>query len=90
MKTIVTALMFTATVAMADSTVVITPRGTNTVSQYGTTTYVTGSKHSSVAAPVNVNPVTGIGMVHTPQGSYMVQRSQSGTVTTVIQTSKGK
>jgi hypothetical protein len=90
MKTIVTALMFTATVAMADSTVVITPWGTNTVSQYGTTTYVTGSKHSTVAAPVNVNPVTGIGMVHTPQGSYMVQRSQSGTVTTVIQTSKGK
>jgi hypothetical protein len=93
MKTIVTALMFTATVAMADSTV-ITPYGSNTVSTYGTTTYVTGtgtrSSAVTVSVPVTVNPVTGIGQVITPTGSYMVQRSASGNTTTVIQTSKGK
>jgi hypothetical protein len=74
--------------------VIITPQGNYTYSQAGSTTYVTGPSTNNsnsavqVAVPVTVNPVTGIGMVQGPNGSYMVQRS--GSTTTVIQTSKSR
>jgi len=89
MKTAILAVAMMATTAQAQ--VIITPSGNYTYSSAGSTTYVTGPSHSTVpiAVPVTVNPVTGIGQVHTPQGSYMIQRSSSGS-TTVIQTSKGK
>jgi hypothetical protein len=78
--------------AQAQAETVITSKGNYTVTQSNTTTYVTGPKSSggalAVAVPVTVNPITGIGQVHTPQGSYLVQRS--GSTTTIIQTSKSK
>ena len=96
MKTLILAL---ALVTTAHAETIITPQGTYQVtqSQVGSTTYVTqlskgltnSGSGAAIAVPVNVNPVTGIGTVHTPQGSYMVQRSASGS-TTVIQTSKSK
>jgi hypothetical protein len=89
MKTAILALVMAASTAQAQ--VVITNQGNYTVQSAGSTTYVTGPNHTTVpiAVPVTVNPATGIGQVHTPQGSYLVQRSSSGT-TTVIQTSRGK
>jgi len=89
MKTSILALVIVASTAQAE--MVITNKGNYIVQQAGTTTYVTGpnTASSQVVVPVAVNPATGIGQVHTPQGSYLVQRSSSGT-TTVIQTSKSK
>lgn len=89
MKTLILALTILASTAQAQ--MVITDKGNYLVQQSNSTTYVTGPKTAPVpiAVPVQVNPVTGIGQVHTPQGSYLVQRSSSGT-TTVIQTSRGK
>ena len=89
MKTAILALAIVASSAQAQ--LVIAPQGTYTVQSSGSTTYVTGPSHTTVpvAVPITVNPATGIGQVHTPQGSYMIQRSSSG-ATTVIQTSKGK
>ena len=90
MKTLILALAIAATTAQAE--VIITPSGNYTYSSAGSTTYVTGPSHGTVpiAVPVTVNPATGIGQVHTPQGSYLVQRSSTGSTTTVIQTSRGK
>lgn len=79
---------------------VITPGGSYQVStpNIGSTTYITqtaGSQTKSSnynqivpAVPVTVNPITGIGQVITPNGSYMVQ--QIGSTTSVIQTSKSR
>jgi phage/plasmid primase-like uncharacterized protein len=85
MKILILALVIVASTAQAE--MVITDKGNYLVQQTNSTTYVTGPSHTTV--PVAVNPVTGIGQVHTPQGSYLVQRSSTGT-TTVIQTSKSK
>lgn len=87
MKTAIMVLALVATTAQAQ--LLITPSGSSVVTQSGSTTYVTGANPRGIAVPVTVNPATGIGQVHTPQGSYLVQRSSSG-MTTVIQTSKSK
>lgn len=86
---IIIALMLVAGIAQAET--VITPHGTYVVQSSASTTYVTGPRTGSsvaVIAPVQVNPATGIGQVHTPQGSYIVSRQ--GSTTTYIQTSKSK
>lgn len=95
MKKQILALTFALVAAQSHSETVITPQGNYTYSQAGSTTYVTGPSTNPnmgsalvVAVPVRVNPVTGIGMVQGPNGSYLVQRS--GSTTTVIQTSKGR
>ena len=88
MKTFI-ALMLVAGIAQAET--VITPQGNYVVTQSNSTTYVTGPRGSSgvaVVAPVAVNPITGIGTVHTPTGSYQVIRQ--GNTTTYVQTSKSK
>jgi hypothetical protein len=93
MKKLSLALLLVAT-SQVQAQVIITPQGNYTYSQAGSTTYVTGPSTNNsnsavqVAIPVTVNPVTGIGMVQGPNGSYMVQRS--GSTTTVIQTSKSR
>jgi hypothetical protein len=89
MRTLILALVILSSTAQAQ--MVITPNGNLVMQQAGSTTHVVGSKNAPmpIAVPVTVNPVTGIGQVHTPQGSYLVQRSGSGTVT-VIQTSRSK
>lgn len=92
MKKLALALILVALQSQAET--VITPQGNYTVSQAGSTTYVTGPSNPNMGAaliaavPVRVNPITGIGMVQGPSGSYLVQRS--GSTTTVIQTSKGR
>ena len=70
---------------------VITQQGNYVVTQSNSTTYVTGPRSNSgvaVVAPVAVNPITGIGQVNGPNGSYQVIRQ--GNTTTVIQTSKSR
>lgn len=97
MKLLIALIMF-AGIAQAET--VITPYGSYLTTQTGTTTYVTGPSTSStssssstrapvaVVAPVAVNPITGIGTLHTPSGSYQVIRQ--GSTTTYVQTSKSK
>lgn len=93
MKTVFLTLALISTGAQAQT--ITTPQGSYQANTSGSTTYVTqtarGSSSSTgvaVAVPVNVNPITGIGMIHGPSGSALVQRS--GSTTTVIQTSKGR
>lgn len=94
MKQLLVATLMTVS-GLTQAQTIITPQGSYQVQQSGSTTYVTQTSNGSstqgvaVAVPVNVNPVTGIGVVHGPQGSYMVQRTSGGT-TFVTQTSKGK
>jgi hypothetical protein len=90
MKAIILALAIVTTTAHAE--MIIMDVGNYIVQTSGSTTYVTGPNRGSmpIAVPVTVNPATGIGQVHTPQGSYLVQRSSTGSTTTVIQTSKSK
>lgn len=92
MKKLITAVALALSVS-AQAETIITQHGTYVTSQAGSTTYITGPSTPSnsnvqVAVPVTVNPITGIGQVFTPQGSYLVQRS--GSTTTVVQTSKSK
>jgi hypothetical protein len=89
MKAIILALAIVTSTAHAE--MIIMDIGNYIVQSSGSTTYVTGPNRASIpiAVPVAVNPATGIGQVHTPQGSYLIQRSSTGT-TTVIQTSKSK
>lgn len=87
-----------AITTLAQAETIQTPQGSYLVQQSSSTTYITqtsrGSSTSSsnagatIAVPVVVNPVTGIGQVNGPNGSYLVQRS--GSTTTVIQTSRGR
>jgi len=86
------AAIFVSTTVSAQT--VTTSSGSYLVQQSGSTTYVTqtssGSNFNSgvnVAVPVTVNPITGIGMIHGPNGSSAVIRS--GSTTTVIPLSGG-
>jgi len=90
MKAIILALAIVTSTAHAE--MIIMDVGNYIVQSSGSTIYVTGPNKGSIpiAVPVTVNPATGIGQVHTPQGSYLVQRSSTGSTTTVIQTSKSK
>ncbi len=75
---------------------VITSTGSYLIQSTGSTTYVTQTAGSStntssnigVAVPVNVNPVTGIGMIQGPNGASAVIRS--GSTTTVVPLSGGR
>ena len=42
----------------------------------------------AVVTPIAVNPITGIGTINTPSGSYLVSRQ--GSTVTYVQTSKSK
>jgi hypothetical protein len=104
MKKVILILTLVSSMASAQTIItqsgrVITPGGSYIVSTpvTGSTTYITQtagsnttSNYSQVvpAVPVTVNPITGIGQVITPNGSYLVQ--QIGSTTSVIQTSKSR
>ena len=77
-------LVLTLVTGVASAETVITPNGTYVVNQSGSTTWVTGpSNGTTIVAPVTVNPITGIGTVHTPNGTQTVVRGSSGTITVI-------